>query len=76
MAKKATKEDTKENTKSGRGRTVILQEGPGAGMRRVDYIRQEFQKGRSRSEIAKELGVPYQIVFAATKAKKTEKNAA
>lgn len=37
------------------------------GMRRVDYIRQEFAKGRKRGEIAKELGVAYQIVFAATK---------
>ena len=39
------------------------------GKRRIDYIREEFAKGRTRGDIAKELGVAYQIVFAATKAK-------
>jgi hypothetical protein len=33
---------------------------------RSDYIRQEFRRGRSRSEIARELGVPYQVVYQAT----------
>jgi len=33
---------------------------------RAAYIRQEFQKDRSRKEIAEELGVRYNIVFSAT----------
>lgn len=33
---------------------------------RAGYIRQEFQKDRSRKEIAEELGVSYNIVFSAT----------
>lgn len=33
---------------------------------RSAYIRQEFKKNRSRGEIAKELDVPYYIVYAAT----------
>lgn len=45
------------------GSAIVLEN----GMRRVDYIRQEFAAGRKRGEIAKELGVAYQIVFAATK---------
>jgi hypothetical protein len=40
------------------------------GQRRIDYIREQFAAGRKRGEIAKELGVAYQIVFAATKEKK------
>ena len=52
---------------SKRGQKIFLTEGPGKGKARVDYIRKEFKKGRKRGEIAKELGVAYQIVFAATK---------
>ena len=33
---------------------------------RAEYIRQEFQKDRSRREIADELGVRYNIVYSAT----------
>lgn len=51
----------------GGGRKIFLEEGPGAGMARVDYIRQEFAKGRTRGEIARELDIAYQIVFQATK---------
>jgi hypothetical protein len=39
------------------------------GERRVDYIKRRFAEGAARGLIAKELGVPYQIVFAATKVK-------
>ena len=48
------------------GAAVVLE----GGERRIDYIRRRFGEGAKRGEIAKELGVPYQIVFAATKAKK------
>ena len=59
-----TKGMTNAATKPGGGaRRVILDN----GMPRAEYIRQEFAKGRSRSEIAKELGVPYQVVYAATR---------
>jgi hypothetical protein len=40
-----------------------------SGERRVDYIKRRFAEGATRGAIAKELGVPYQIVFAATKKK-------
>jgi len=48
------------------GAAIVLD----SGERRVDYIKRRFAEGAKRGEIAKELGVPYQIVFAATKAKK------
>ena len=48
------------------GAAVVL----AGGERRIDFIRRRFKEGAKRGEIAKELGVAYQIVFAATKAKK------
>ncbi len=57
-------------TKRAAGGAAIMIEKDGVSVRRVDYIREEFAKGRKRGEIAKELGVAYQIVFAATKADK------
>lgn len=42
------------------------------GERRVDYIKRRFAEGASRGTIAKELGVPYQIVFASTKKAKAD----
>jgi hypothetical protein len=48
------------------GGAVVLSNGE----RRSDYIRRRFAEGAKRGEIAKELGVVYQIVFAATKGKK------
>lgn len=38
-----------------------------SGELRGDYIRRRVSEGQSRSEIAKELGVTYQVVYAATK---------
>ena len=52
---------------TGRGRGRIILDN---GMPRAEYIRQEFAKGRKRGEIAKELGIAYQIVFQATKGAK------
>lgn len=54
------------------GAAIMITTASGESMRRIDYIRQEFAKGRKRGEIAKELGVAYQIVFAATKPAKDE----
>lgn len=48
------------------GAAVVLP----SGEKRIDYIRRRFAEGAKRGEIAKELGVAYQIVFAATKPKK------
>jgi len=47
-----------------------------SGERRVDYIKRRFKEGATRGTIAKELGVPYQIVFAATKKPKADATAA
>ena len=57
-------------TKKVGGAAIMITTAEGTQMRRIDYIRQEFAKGRKRGEIAKELGVAYQIVFAATKPEK------
>lgn len=66
MGKKenSTEVASKEVTKQ--GAAVVLP----SGERRIDFIRRRFNEGAKRGEIAKELGVPYQIVFAATKKKK------
>jgi len=48
------------------GAAIVLE----SGERRVDFIKRRYAEGAKRGEIAKELGVPYQIVFAATKTKK------
>lgn len=52
--------------KAGGGNAIII-EVNGQKVKRADYIREQFAAGRKRGEIAKELNVPYQIVFAATK---------
>lgn len=46
-----------------------------SGERRVDYIKRRFGEGATRGTIAKELGVAYQIVFAATKKPKVDATA-
>lgn len=69
MAKKENAVDGVEGGAEGGargGRSIVLENGE----KRVDYIRRRFAEGATRSEIAKELGVRYQIVFAATKAPK------
>jgi len=54
-----------EASKAG-GAAIVLP----SGERRIDYIRRRWAEGAKRGEIAKELGVKYQIVFAATKVAK------
>lgn len=49
-----------------RGRAKIMYN----GISREEWIQIEFRKGRTRREISDELGVRYQIVFAATKGMK------
>ena len=72
--KDKTKEAPKPVASEKKGQTVYLLEGPGKGMKRAEYIRQEFKKGRTRGEIAKELGIVYQIIFAATKEPKKKED--
>lgn len=44
----------------------------GTVMTRSEFIRKEHGEGKSRSEIAKELDVPYSVVWQATKVEKSE----
>lgn len=44
----------------------------GKVMSRAEYIRQQYAAGKSRGDIAKELDVPYNVVWQATKTTKTE----
>lgn len=66
MSTKEAGDQAEGSTVSKRGAAVVLS----SGERRIDFIRRRFAEGAKRGEIAKELGVPYQIVFAATKEKK------
>lgn len=49
--------------------TVELEDGTVMG--RAEYIRMKAAEGMSRGDIAKELGVPYSVVWQATKVEKT-----
>lgn len=51
-----------EGERQSRGKVILPN-----GQPRAEYIREQAEAGRTRAEIAKELGVPYQIVYAATK---------
>lgn len=44
----------------------------GTVVSRSEYIRMQFHAGKSRSEIAKELDVPYAVVWQATKTEKSD----
>ena len=70
----AETETSDETTKAtGQGRAVMITSPKtGEQVRRIDYIKEQFAAGVSRGDIARELGVKYQIVFQATKAKKEE----
>lgn len=50
--------------------TVTLEDG--TEIPRAEYIRRQAAAGVSRGDIAKELGVPYSVVWQATKTEKTE----
>jgi hypothetical protein len=60
-----------EKRATSQGRAVIIKHPKtGQDVRRVDYIREEvLEKGRPKGDVARELGVAYQIVFAACKQK-------
>ena len=62
----ATKE-IKTGAEGERHGRVTLTEGPGAGMARAAYIRQEVLKGRTRRDIANELACDYAVVWAAAR---------
>ena len=75
MAKKAETAEANGEDAPKRGRAIMIKDpDTGEEIRRVDFIRREvMERGRTRSEVAKQLTeiqgqtVPYQIVFAATK---------
>ena len=45
------------------GRSIMITKEDGSTVTRKAYVAEELMKGRSRGEIAKELGVPYQVVY-------------
>jgi len=57
----ATANMTNESTRE--SRMVLMED----GTPRKDYIREQIEEGRTRSDIADELGVSYNIVYAASK---------
>lgn len=70
------REDTEEAGEAGKpgGRSIMIDDtellakiGATEPVARADYIRQRFEQGTHRREITNELGVAYQIIFAATK---------
>lgn len=60
---------TKEAEGTRTAHTVELEDG--TVMPRAEYIRKRAAEGVSRGDIAKELGVPYSVVWQATKTEKT-----
>jgi DNA invertase Pin-like site-specific DNA recombinase len=54
-------------TTVGRQKIMITHPDTGEEVPRIDYIREAFEKGQSRGEIAKKLNTTYQIVYQATK---------
>lgn len=62
---------TKEMTGSPRGGAAMITDADGNSVSRADYIRKQFEAGVSRGDIAKELQVPYNVVWQATKVNKT-----
>ena len=54
------------------GKVMITDPETGEEIARVDYIRAQFEAGKSRREIANELSCDYAVVWAATKEKKED----
>lgn len=61
---------TKDSENTRQTHTVTLEDG--TEISRAEYIRQKAAEGMSRSDIAKELDVPYSVVWQATKTEKTD----
>lgn len=57
-----------ENTRQ----TYTVTDENGEEISRAEYIRRQVAAGKSRSDIAKELDVPYSVVWQATKTEKTD----
>lgn len=64
---------TKDSNAKGGSREVMI-EVDGVEVKRADYIRQLFDEGKTRSEIKDLLGCEYNVVYAATKTEKSEKD--
>lgn len=45
------------------GRAIIVTTESGEKLTRKDYVISELRKGRTRGNVAKELGIPYQVVY-------------
>lgn len=45
------------------GRSIMVEKEDGSSVTRKAYVAEELQKGRTRGAIAKELGVPYQVIY-------------
>lgn len=45
------------------GRAIIMTTDSGEKVTRKEYVIQELRNGRTRGAVAKELGVPYQVVY-------------
>lgn len=45
------------------GRSIMIAKEDGSTVTRKAYVAEELMKGRTRGSIAKELGVPYQVIY-------------
>ena len=45
------------------GRSIMVEKEDGSSVTRKAYVAEELKKGRTRGAIAKELGVPYQVIY-------------
>ena len=45
------------------GRSIMVEKEDGSSVTRRAYVAEELKKGRTRGAIAKELGVPYQVIY-------------
>jgi predicted transcriptional regulator len=54
-------------TSVGRQKIMITHPTTGEEVARIDYIREAFEAGKTRGDIAKELNTTYQVVYQATK---------
>ncbi len=63
---------TKDSENTRQTHTVTLEDG--TEISRAEYIRRRVAEGVSRSDVAKELDVPYSVVWQATKTEKTDED--
>ncbi|MDY2911869.1 MAG: hypothetical protein SOT58_07445 [Agathobacter sp.] len=63
---------TKDSENTRQTHTITLEDG--TEISRAEYIRRRVAEGVSRSDVAKELDVPYSVVWQATKTEKTDED--